>query len=61
MSPMPTETAPPVTVTASTVQGWPDIQPNLRSFEATAAAVGSEVIVTDGSGRPAPAPDALGP
>lgn len=63
MSPMPPETAPSptLTVTASTVQGWPDIEPNVHSFEAAAAAVGGEVIITDGSGLPAPPPGALGP
>ncbi|HUP55091.1 MAG TPA: hypothetical protein VM408_06255 [Methylomirabilota bacterium] len=50
-----------ITITASTVQGWPDIEPNVRSFEAAAAAVGGDVVVTDGSGLPAPPPGALGP
>ena len=61
MSRMPTETAPPITVTVSTVQGWPEIEPNVRSFEATAAAVGGEVVVSDGSGLPAPSVETLGP
>jgi hypothetical protein len=50
-----------VTITVATVQGWPDIEPNLRSFEAAAAAAGGDVLVADGSGRPAPAADFLGP
>jgi hypothetical protein len=63
MSRMPPKTAPTptMTVTASTVQGWPDIEPYVRSFEAAAAAVGGEVIVTDGSGLPAPPAAMLGP
>jgi hypothetical protein len=61
MSPMPTTTPSTITITASTVQGWPDIEPNVRSFEAAAAAVGGDVIVTDGSGLPAPPPGTLGP
>jgi hypothetical protein len=48
-------------VAVSTVQGWPDIEPNVRSFETAAAAVGGDVIVTDGSGFPAPPPAVLGP
>jgi hypothetical protein len=61
MSAMPTKSPSTITVTASTVQGWPDIEPNVRSFEAAAAAVGGDVIVTDGSGLPAPPPGTLGP
>src|SRR5688500_7411279 len=61
MSRMRTESPPPITVTASTIQGWPEIEPNVRSFEAAAAAVDGNVIITDGSGMPAPSPTALGP
>jgi hypothetical protein len=61
MAAMPTESPSTITVTAATVQGWPDIEPNVRSFEAAAAAVGGDVIVTDGSGLPAPPPGTLGP
>ena len=61
MSAMPTESPSTITITASTVQGWPDIEPNVRSFEAAAAAVGGDVIVTDGSGLAAPPPGTLGP
>jgi hypothetical protein len=57
---MPAIASPSLSLTVSTVQGWPDIEPNVRSFEAAAAAVGGEVIVTDGSGQPAPPPEALG-
>jgi hypothetical protein len=52
---------PTISVTVSTVQGWPDIEPNFRSLEAAAAAVSGEVVVTDGSGRPAPPVGVLGP
>jgi len=61
MSPMPTDDPSTITITASTVQGWPEIEPNVRSFEAAAAAVGGDVVVTDGSGLPAPPPGTLGP
>lgn len=60
MSPMSTEPASTITITAATVQGWRDIEPNVRSFEAAAAAVGGDVIVGDGSGLPAPPPGTLG-
>ena len=46
-----------LTITVATVQGWPEIEPNLRSFEAAAAQVGGDVLIADGSGRP-PAPAA---
>ena len=60
---MPVKHAPTTTITVAvaTVQGWPDLEPNVRSFEAAAATVGGEVIVADGSGLPAPSPDELGP
>ena len=61
MSRMQTERPSPITLTASTVQGWPEIEPNVRSFEAAAAAVDGDLIVTDGSGLPAPSPSSLGP
>lgn len=50
---------PAISITVSTIQGWPDIERNVRSFEAAAARVGGELIVTDGSGRPAPRPDEI--
>lgn len=51
---------PPVSITVSTVQGWPAIRANIASVEVAAAAAGGEVIVTDGSGHPAPQPGELG-
>lgn len=50
---------PAISITVSTIQGWPEIEPNVRSFEVAAARVGGELIVTDGSGRPPPRPDEL--
>jgi hypothetical protein len=50
-----------LTITVATVQGWPDIEPNLRSWEAAAEAGGGDVVVADGSGRPAAPDDVLGP
>ncbi len=51
----------PIAITVSTIQGWPDIERNVRSFEAAADRVGGEVIITDGSGLPEPPAGALGP
>jgi hypothetical protein len=59
-----TASTPPssrLTITVATVQGWPEIEPNLRSFEAAAAAAGGDVLVADGSGRSVPPAAALGP
>lgn len=50
----------PIAITVATIQGWPAIEPNVRSFEAAAARVGGEVIITDGSGAPKPPAGALG-
>lgn len=51
----------PITITVATVQGWPDIAANVRTVEVAAGAVDGDVLIADGSGRPAPPPDALGP
>ena len=51
--------SPAISITISAVQGWPAIRRAIRraiaSAEAAAAAVGGEVVVTDGTGFPAPA------
>ena len=52
---------PPISVTVSTVQGWPEIALNLRTVIESVRAVGGEVVLTDGSGNPAPSPDEVGP
>lgn len=52
---------PPISITVSTVQGWPDIAEDIRTVIASAAAVAGEVVVTDGSGRPAPPAAEVGP
>ncbi len=56
-----TEARPPISVTISTVQGWPEIAPNLRTVIDSVRTVGGEVVVTDGSGHPAPASGEIGP
>lgn len=50
---------PPFSITVSTIQGWPEIRPSIASFEAAAARVGGEVVVTDGSQFPEPDPSLL--
>jgi hypothetical protein len=47
--------SPAISITISAVQGWPAIRRAIASAEAAAAAVGGEVVVTDGTGFPAPA------
>jgi len=57
-----TESArPPISATVSTIQGWPDIANNLRTVIESVGAVDGEVVVTDGSGNPAPSADEVGP
>jgi hypothetical protein len=53
--------SPAISITVSTVQGWPAIRRSIASVEAAAATVGGEVVVTDGSDRPPPDPSELGP
>lgn len=50
---------PTISITVSTVQGWPAIRANIASVEVAAVAAGGEVIVTDGSGHAAPQPGEL--
>ena len=58
-----TESAPrpPISVTVSTVQGWPDIAREIRTVIDSVGDVDGEVVVTDGSGNPPPAADEVGP
>jgi hypothetical protein len=55
-----TATRPPISVTISTVQGWPDVRDAILEAAASVRRAGGELIVTDGSGLPAPGPDELG-
>jgi hypothetical protein len=52
---------PPISVPVSTVQGWPEIAPNLGAVVESVRAVGGEVVLTDRSGSPAPSPEEIGP
>lgn len=51
----------PLTATVSTVQGWPEMAAAVMTVIASVRAAGGDVIVTDGSGRPAPPADVVGP
>jgi hypothetical protein len=53
--------SPAISITISTVQGWPDIRPAVVSAEAASTEAGGELVVTDGSGGPVPEPGELGP
>ena len=52
---------PPITVTVSTVQGWPTIRKDLLTVMESVRRAGGELVVTDGSGHPPPPADALDP
>jgi hypothetical protein len=51
---------PPITVTVATIQGWPDIRAAVLSTAESTRQAGGELIVTDGSGRPAPPAEEIG-
>lgn len=50
----------PLTIVVGTIQGWPEVAPNIASLRAAAEAAGGELIVADGSGLPAPTAVAVG-
>ena len=52
---------PSISLTVSTIQGWPAIKANVESVQVAARRVGGEVIVTDGSGNAPPPPNVLDP
>ena len=55
------EAPPPLSVVVPTRVGWPDYEPMFAHHRREAESVGGELLVLDGSGRPEPPPDALGP
>ena len=55
-----TRARPPISVTISTVQGWPDVQVAITKAASSARRAGGDLIVTDGSGLPAPSTAELG-
>jgi hypothetical protein len=54
MTTAPPASRPPISVTVSTVQGWPEIERELTTVLASVRSAGGELIVTDGSTFPEP-------
>jgi glycosyl transferase family 2 len=52
---------PPISVMLATIRGWPDARLPVDATREQVARVGGEIVVIDGSGRPPPGPDELGP
>jgi len=52
---------PALSLVVATTAGWPDYRPLFEGHRVAVEAVDGEVIVADGSGRAAPAPDEIGP
>ena len=55
------EAGRPITITVSTIQGWPEIRTAFETWRAAAESAGGEIIVADGSGNPPPPPGDVGP
>jgi hypothetical protein len=55
------ETVPPLSVVVPTRTGWPGYEPYFAHHRREVDSVGGELVVVDGSGRPAPDADVLGP
>jgi hypothetical protein len=53
--------APDISITISTIDGWPGFADNLRDYERATERANGELIVTDGSDNPPPPDGALGP
>ena len=52
---------PPLSIVIGTTEGWPYVERLLGTIRSDAELVGAEIVFTDGSGRPAPLRDVLGP
>ena len=52
---------PPISVMVATIQGWPLARLPVDAVRPQIANVGGEMVVVDGSGRPAPGPEDIGP
>jgi hypothetical protein len=55
------EATPALSVIVPTRTGWPGYEPVFRHHRREVEAVGGELLVVDGSGRPAPPAEAIGP
>lgn len=51
----------PLSVVMASVHGWPDVRSAFAATRTAADRVGGEVVIADGSGRPAPPEEAIGP
>jgi hypothetical protein len=52
---------PPLSIVVGTTEGWPYARAVFESFRAEAEEVAAEILIVDGSGRPAPSPAEIGP
>jgi hypothetical protein len=52
---------PAISIVVGTVQGWPEVESCLETWQAATAEAAGELIVLDGSGLPPPPARALGP
>jgi hypothetical protein len=52
---------PRLSVLVATIRGWPDTRLPIDAIRDQVARVGGEIVVVDGSGRPAPGPEVVGP
>jgi hypothetical protein len=61
VAPTSASSTPPLSVVIGTTEGWPYVEPLLKSLRPDAERLGVEIIFADGSGRPPPAQDEVGP
>jgi hypothetical protein len=52
---------PPLSIVVGTTEGWPSARAVLTSFRAQGEAIGAEFLIVDGTGRPPPAQEEIGP
>lgn len=51
----------PLSIVVATTEGWPYARPVLQSIRQQAEEVGAEIVIADGSRRPPPEQDEIGP
>ena len=52
---------PPLSVMVATIRGWPTTRMPIEALRPQVEAIGGEILVMDGSDRPAPTADEVGP
>ncbi len=52
---------PPLSVMVATIRGWPTARMPIEALRPQVEAIGGEILVMDGSDRPAPTADEVGP